>query len=98
MLGYAIAPSTMYDVRSEDDTLEGFMIAEGNPFVMDPGVRHARSHVQCQSSTPPTATRARARRSMPSGGAHAKRLLELPPRAAEPHDADELWRRVVHEG
>mmetsp|Transcript_52141 Transcript_52141/g.137097 ORF Transcript_52141/g.137097 Transcript_52141/m.137097 type:complete len:461 (+) Transcript_52141:32-1414(+) len=37
MLGYAIAPSTMYDVRSEDDELEGFMIAQGNPFVMDPG-------------------------------------------------------------
>jgi hypothetical protein len=50
MLGYAIAPSTMYDVRSEDDELEGFMIAQGNPFVMDPGVRHAHTHMhmQCQ--------------------------------------------------
>jgi len=47
MMGWTIAPSTLYAVESdgldghEKDELNGFLIAGGNPFVMDPG-NHSR--------------------------------------------------------
>lgn len=39
MMGYAIAPSTVYPIESDDDNeeLHGFLVAEGNPFAFDPG-------------------------------------------------------------
>lgn len=36
MLGYTIAPSTLYPV-DDNDELQGLLIAGGNPFVLDPG-------------------------------------------------------------
>ena len=41
MIGYSVAPSTVYPIEEEDgagnEQLNGFLIAGGNPFVMDPG-------------------------------------------------------------